>query len=87
MSLENGAILRQNTSHDYLHSIERIDPEIFYLITSELIDENIMRKIEIANLKRIRDLLLYFEREHDRDVSKKGNYIIKPEYIENRIKL
>ena len=46
-----------------------------------------MRKIEIANLKRIRDLLLYFEREHDRDVSKKGNYIIKPEYIENRIKL
>lgn len=87
ISFENGAILRQNTSHNYLHSIEHIDPEIFYLITSELIDENIMRKIEIANLKRIRDLLLYFEREHDRDVTKKGNYIIKPEYIENRIKL
>ena len=26
----NGAILRQDTSHDYLHLIENIDPEIFY---------------------------------------------------------
>lgn len=31
----NGAILVQKTSHDYLHNIERADPEIFYLITSE----------------------------------------------------
>ena len=29
----NGAILRQDTSHDYLHLIEQYDPEIFYLIT------------------------------------------------------
>ena len=26
----NGAILRQNTSHDYLHISEKIDPDIFY---------------------------------------------------------
>ena len=83
----NGAILNQSTSHDYLHVIERLDPEIFYAITSEMIDENILRRIEIANLKRIRDLLLYFEKEHDRDRSKKGNYLIKPEFIERRIKL
>ena len=37
----NGAILRQDTSHDYLHIIERYDPEIFELITSEMIDENL----------------------------------------------
>lgn len=81
----NGAILRQNTSHDYLHVIERIDEEIFYLITSEMIDENIKGKIDIDNLKRIRDLLLYFEREHDHDYTKKGQLLIKREYMEGRV--
>ena len=82
---QNGAILKQNTSHDYLHIIERIDPEIFYAITSELIDENILRRIEIQNLKNIRDMLLYFEREHDHDYTKKGHLLIKREYVEQRI--
>lgn len=83
----NGAILRQNTSHDYLHVIERIDEEIFYLITSEMIDENIKGKIDIDNLKRIRDLLLYFEREHDHDTSKKGKLLIKREFVTGRVNL
>ena len=81
----NGAILRQDTSHDYLHLIEHIDPEIFYLITSELIDENVQHKITKENLERIRDLLLYFESEHDHDKGKKGNYLIKRHYVEERI--
>ena len=35
----NGAILNQETSHDYLHNIiEKFDEEIFYLITSEMVD-------------------------------------------------
>jgi len=84
-TIDNGAILRQKTSHDYLHVIEKYDPEIFYAITSELIDENILRRIEYNNLKQIHDLLLYFEREHDRDTYKNGNYIIRPEYITTRI--
>ena len=87
MTFENGAILRQNTSHDYLHRINLVDPEIFYLITSELIDENIKRRVDIENLKRIRDLLLYFEREHDRDYTKKGHLLIRREYGKERIKL
>ena len=82
---ENGAILRQNSSHEYLHIIENVDPEIFYLITSELIDENIKRRIDIENLKRIKDLLVYFEREHDHDYTKKGKLLIKREYIKGRI--
>lgn len=86
-TFENGAILRQNTSHNYLHILERVDPEIFYLITSELIDENIKRRVDIENLKKIRDLLLYFEREHDRDRTKKGKLLIKREYITERIDL
>lgn len=87
MTFENGAILRQNTSHNYLHILERVDPEIFYLITSELIDENIKRRVDIENLKKIRDLLLYFEREHDHDYTKKGHLLIRREYVKERVKL
>lgn len=83
----NGAILRQNTSHDYLHLIENIDPEIFYELTSEMIDENIKGRLDIDNLKRIHDLLLYFEREHDHDTSKKGKLLIKREFVTGRVNL
>lgn len=83
----NGAILVQKTSHDYLHIIEYIDSDMFYAITSELIDENISRQIRIENLKRIRDILMQFEKEHCSDTNKNGKYIIKPEYISTRIKL
>lgn len=83
----NGAILRQNTSHDYLHLIENIDPEIFYELTSEMIDENIKGRLDIDNLKRIHDLLLYFEREHDHDTTKKGKLLIKREFVTTRIPL
>ena len=31
--LWNGAILKQDTSHEYLHTIERIDREVFLQIT------------------------------------------------------
>lgn len=83
----NGAILRQNTSHDYLHIIEKIDTDIFYELTSEMIDENIKGRLDIDNLKRIHDLLLYFEREHDHDTSKKGKLLIKREFVTGRVNL
>ena len=83
----NGAILRQNTSHDYAHVIEKIDPDIFYELTSEMIDENIKGRLDIDNLKRIHDLLLYFEREHDHDTSKKGKLLIKREFVTGRVNL
>lgn len=85
MTIENGAILNQSKSHNYLHTIERIDPEIFFLISSEMIDENIKRRLDIENLKRIRDLLVYFENEHSNDINKKGQYVIKQEYMTDRI--
>ena len=83
----NRAILRQNTSHDYLHTIENIDPDIFYELTSEMIDENIKGRLDTDNLKRIHDLLLYFEREHDHDTSKKGKLLIKREFVTGRVNL
>ena len=36
----NGAILVQNTSHDYLHLIESINRPMFLAITDELVREN-----------------------------------------------
>ena len=83
----NGSILMQETSHDYLHIIENLDYEIFLKITSEMIDENIKGHLDIQNLKKIRDLIIYFEREHDRDKNKKGKYLIKNGFIDRRIKL
>lgn len=80
----NGAILNQETSHDYLHLIESKDREIFEAITSEMIDENVKGHLDIENLKRIRDLLLYFEKEHYDDKNKKGKRLIKEDYITKR---
>lgn len=81
----NGAILVQETSHDYLHYIELVDRDIFLEITREMIEENVSGKLNIDNLRRIRNLLLYFEYEHDRDVKANGKPGIKKEYIEKRI--
>ena len=77
----NGALLVQETSHEYSHVIEHVDPEIFYRITSEMIDENIKGKIDIDNLRKINELLLFFEKEHCSDRSKKGKLLIKDIYL------
>lgn len=83
----NGAILKQETSHEYLHTIELYDRELFLRITKYMIEENQNKKIDIDNLKRIRDLLLYFEVEHQYDTNKKGKKLIKRKYITDRIDL
>ena len=80
----NGAILNQNTSHDYLHLIEAKDYDMFLAITNELIDENIKGHLDIDNLRRIHDILKCFEREHSNDRSKKGKILIKQEYMRRR---
>ena len=83
----NGAILVQNTSHEYLHIIERIDYDIFLAITSGLVDQNIKECLDIENLRNIRNLLLEFEDKHKNDRTKKGNILIKREYLYRRIEL
>ena len=83
--LWNGAILKQDTSHEYLHTIERIDRKVFLQITKEMVDENNKRKIDIENLKRIRELLLYFEEKYKDIENKQGKKLIKQKYITQRI--
>ena len=85
--LWNGAILKQETSHEYLHTIELHDRELFLRITKYIIQENKNMKIDIDNLKRIRELLLYFEAEHLNDTNKKGKKLIKRSYLTDRISL
>lgn len=82
--LWNGAILKQDTSHEYLHTIERIDREVFLQITKEMVDENNKRKIDIENLKRVRELLLYFEEKYKDIENKQGKKLIKQKYITQR---
>ncbi len=84
-TIRNGAILVRDTSHDYVHIIEKIDSEIFYKLSSEFLDENLKGRLDMENLKAIRDLLLYFEREHDHEYTKRGKLLIKREYVTDRI--
>lgn len=86
-TFENGAILVQKSSHEYLHSIERIDYDMFLAITSEILDENMKGYIDIDNLKRIRDILLCFERDYGHLKTNNGKQLVKRSYIYNRIKL
>lgn len=81
----NGAILRRDTSHDYLHIIEQYDYDRFLAITSELLDENIKGHLSIENLKEIDDIIYGFEREYLGKLNDKGHPIILPKYLE-RIK-
>ena len=61
----NGSILRQNTSHDYLHTIEIYDYDAFLAITSEMIDMKNKGYLDKENLLYIRSVLESFEREHE----------------------
>lgn len=85
-TIDNGAILNRLTSHPYLHIIENRDPEIFFLVTSEMVDENIKRKIDLENLRKINALLNTFEREFCSSLTRKGKPLIKEEYTKRLIK-
>lgn len=56
-------------------------------ITREMIKTFKLNKLGFDFLRRIRDLLLYFEREHDHDYTKKGHLLIRREYVKERVKL
>ena len=55
--------------------------------TKYMIEENRNGKIDIDNLKRIREILLYFEDEYKNEKDRKGKLLIKRTYKNNRIDL
>ena len=85
-TINNGAILNQDTSHKYIHVIEYKDYDIFYRITKEMIEENKKGKIDIDNLRRINDLLIYFERFYSSSTNVNGEPLIKEQYTKRLIR-
>ena len=81
----NGAILVQDTAHEYLHKIQCYDEDMFHAITLEMIDENLKGYLDIENLRIIHDILKCFEKEYLGKRTNRGNEIIKEEYIKNRL--
>jgi hypothetical protein len=81
----NGAILKQETSHDYLHLIERIDRKYFLQITNYMIEENKNGQLDLDTLKRIREILLTFEEEYKNETDREGRALIKKPYKTDRI--
>lgn len=76
----NCALLCDLTSHPYLHIIENYNEEIFYNITSELIDMNLKGYLDPENLLQIHKLLTSFEEQNDEARSASGKKIIKKAY-------
>ena len=82
----NGAILVQNTSHDYLHLIESVNRPMFLAITDELVRENKQGYLDADNIKRIHSIMEEFEDKYGDMRGKKGKLLVKREYVKNRIK-
>ena len=77
----NGAILCGKTGHPYLHLIEHTDYDTFCYITSLLIDQNALGRLDLEIIKEI-DLTLKTFEEQYRDVrGKGGKKLLKPEYL------
>lgn len=87
-TFDNGALLVADTAHQYLHIIESREYEMYEYINSILKEINTQRKSPTKEqLIEIRNVLLYFEKEHCKDVNTDGRLLIKQRYIDRRIKL
>ena len=80
----NGAILSQETSHEYLHKIEIYDRQAFDEITQLMIEENKMGKLDTEILLEIHNILEKFENKHKNERTSRGKVLIRPEYITTR---
>ena len=76
----NGAILCGKTAHPYLHLIEYVDFETFCYITSLLIDQNALGRLDLEIIKEIDFVLKRFEKKNEGRRNKRGRLLIKPEY-------
>ena len=76
----NGALLVRSTAHDYLHTIEKYDFNIFLDITSEMICQNIKGRLDPNNIKLINMLLNDFEKEWDGEIGYNGKPLIRDEF-------
>ena len=79
--MSNGAILHQESSHPYLHTIEYYDLDKYIFINNilkQINDQKCMPSTE--QLKQIKLVLLEFQNEYEGKVSSRDKPIIKKEY-------
>lgn len=81
----NLCVLNRETSHNYIHLIEDYDYKTFLQISASLMKQVKEGKISIDELKRIDDLLLFFEDKFKNEQSRSGELIIKDDYKIKRI--
>lgn len=78
----NGVILCQDTSHEYLHLVQRYSDELFRYITSEMYDMKVKGYLDKQNLIAIGQILDYFESLYMEQKTDKGHYLIKEKYLD-----
>lgn len=86
-NFDNGALLKRDTSHEYLHIIEGKDLDMYVYINKILKEINTQRNRPTKKqLFEVEDVLLEFEKEHCSDTNNKGKPLIKERYIERRFR-
>ncbi len=84
--IDNGALLIRNSSHDYIHLIEKTDRKIFNAITDEMIKENKLRRIDEDIIAKIDEYLCDFEdKYYDYTVGKGRKILIRDEFYRRKL--
>lgn len=82
---KNLCILNRFTSHNYIHLIEDYDKKVFLQISSHLLKQVSLGKIDIDEIRKIRELLEFFEYKYRNEYARNGDILIRPEYKSKRI--
>ena len=81
--IDNGSILCNSSSHQYLHIIEYKDFDMYLYLSNILLSINNQRTMPNKQQQlAIESLLQQFEREHCSDTNAKGKPLIREKYIQ-----
>lgn len=77
---DNLCVLNRFSSHNYIHLIEDTDYRIFLQVSSCLLKQVKEGKIDIEELKRIDEILQFFEYKYRDEEDRHRELLIKPIY-------
>lgn len=77
----NGVLLCGKTSHPYLHVIENVDIDVFNYITSLMIEEKNLSRIDLDILREIDKTLKKFEHKYETARFNNKKRVLKPEFL------
>lgn len=82
---KNLCVLNRITSHNYIHLIEDYDYKVFLQISGSLLKQVQQGKIDLEEIKKITELLEFFEHKYKDAEDRHGELLIRPEYKTKRI--